>query len=131
MLQNQTLVRSGGELTFGQAIHTVVFDNIEHWNVAADDMFEVTHTDAGSITITRNTQDFNLVVGKTSAGHQSRHAAVQTIETKGAIQEVVRALTGTANTTNLDNLLRCQTKLKNSSLDNVGNGVVATSGTEG
>ncbi len=114
-------------MTLGKTIHTVVLDDVEHGNVAANDMLEMAQTNARRVTIAGNTQDFNFRVCKTCASNQCGHATMQAVETERAVQKIVRAFTGTTNTTDFNHLLWRQSKLKNSCLDDVGNSVMATS----
>ncbi len=47
LLEVQALFCGSRELAFGQTIHTVIFNDVHHVHIAAHDVLELTHTNAG------------------------------------------------------------------------------------
>ena len=44
-------VRSGGELPFGEAVDTVVFDDVDHRKIASEEMLELSKADRSGVTV--------------------------------------------------------------------------------
>src|SRR5690349_9892729 len=88
LLQMQAVLGSGGELSFGQPVYTVVFDNVYHVDIAAHNVLELTHANAGGVTVAGDRNAFQRLVAKEAAGGDRRHASVQAVEAKRTIHKI-------------------------------------------
>ena len=91
VLQVQAHFGGGRKLALGQTVHTVVLNDVNHWNVAAHGMLEATHADGGSIAIAGDADRFDGSIAKNGTGCKRGHAPMQAVETKGTVQEIGRA----------------------------------------
>jgi hypothetical protein len=69
-------------------------------------VFKLPHANAGCIAIAADTETFVPVVNEHCTSRHGRHAPMQAIEAKGAVQEIRWTLTGTANTAKFNDLFR-------------------------
>ncbi len=90
LLQAQAHLGGGRELALGQPIDTVVFDNVDHVHVAAHQVLELAHANAGAVAIARDADALQGQVAEQGAGSQRGHAPMQAVEAKGAVQEISR-----------------------------------------
>ena len=91
-----TDIRRGRELAFGQAIHTVVLDDVEHVGVAADGVAELPETDGERIAVTRDADVVEVAVGGVGTHGDRGHAPVHRVETVRTADEIGRGLRGAA-----------------------------------
>ena len=106
LLEGKSLLSSGGELALGQSIHAVVLHDVDHVHIAAHDMLELAHADAGCVAIAGDADAFQGVIAEERAGRNGWHASVQAVEAEGAVQEVGGAFARTADAAELDDVLR-------------------------
>ena len=123
-------IGGGGELALGQAVHAVVFDDVDHGQIAPHEVDELSHADGSSIAVAADAERHQIAVGEHSArGHRS-HAAMHRIEAVRAAHEVRRALGGAADAAELDHALRLDAHFVHGVDDALGNGVVAATRAE-
>ncbi len=125
VLERQADLGRGGELPFGQAVDAVVLDDVQHVDVAADDVLELPHADAGRVAVTGEADALQPVVAEQRAGGDRGHAPMQAVETERAVQEVGRRLARAADAAELDDILRHDVHLVQGADDLVGDRVVA------
>ena len=113
------------ELAFGQTVYTIVFDDIDHWCIAAHGMFELSHADAGRVAVTGKPDTTQAGIAKQRAGCHGRHTSMQAIETEGTIQEICGTLARAANAAEFDHIFRNDVGFIAGSDDLVGNRVVS------
>ena len=88
----RTLVGSRRELAFGQAVYTVVLDDVDHVDGAANAVRELPETDRGRVAVTRNAEINELAIGEVGAGQDRRHAPVHAVEAVRLAEEIGRRL---------------------------------------
>ena len=73
-------VGGGGELALGEAVHAVVFDDVDDGQVAAHQVDELADADGGGIAVAADAEGHHGVVGQQRAGCDRGHAAVDAVE---------------------------------------------------
>src|ERR1035437_1586125 len=91
-LERGTEVRGGRELALGEAVNTIVFNDVDERHVAAHEVHELAQPDGGGIAVTGNPDPHERAVGEQRSGGDGRHAAVDAIEAVGEPEEVGRRL---------------------------------------
>ena len=124
-------VGGGGELALGEAVDAVVFDDVDHGQVAAQQMDELAHADGGGVAVAGDADGGHGVVGEDGAGGDRGHAAVHAVEAVRTVHEVGGALGGAADAAHLHDALRLDAHLPHGFNDSLRDGVVAASGAEG
>jgi hypothetical protein len=98
-------IGGGGKLALGQAVHTVVLDDVEHVQVAADRVAELPESDRQRIAVARDPDVVEVAIGGIRAHRDRGHAAVNRIEAVRATDEVSRSLRGAADAGQFDEVL--------------------------
>src|SRR3546814_7006870 len=76
----RALVGGGRELAFGEAVHAVVHDDVDHVHAPPHDVGELAEADRGAVAIAGDAEIDQLAVGEVGAGQHARHAAVHGVE---------------------------------------------------
>ena len=126
----EPMIGGGGELALGQAVDAVVFDDVDHRQIAAQQVNELAHADGGRVAVAGDAQHRHGVVGQNGAGGDRRHAPVHAVEAVRAAHEVGRALRRAADAAHLHHALRLDAHLEHGVDDALGDGVVAAAGAE-
>src|SRR3546814_20516952 len=74
LLRHRPLVGGRGKLAFGQPVHAVVLDDVDHVDAATDRMHELADADRSRIDVPGDAEVGPFAVGAVGAGHQRRHA---------------------------------------------------------
>jgi hypothetical protein len=106
LLQLQAFLSGGRELTLGKPVHAVIFDDIDHIDVTAHGMLELTHTDAGAVAVAGDANALHVCIAEQRARRNGRHASVQGVETEAAVHEIGRRFGRTADAGELDDIFR-------------------------
>ena len=91
-LQLRALVRGRGELALGQTVDAVVLDDVDHREVAADQVHELPQPDRRRVAIAGDADPDEVVIRENRARGDRRHAAMHRVETVGARDEIRRGL---------------------------------------
>ena len=91
-LQLRAQVRSGRELPLRQTVHAVVLDDVDHREVAAEQVHELARADRGGVAVARHADVEEVRVGEGGAGRDRRHPAVHGVEAVSLVHEVRRGL---------------------------------------
>ncbi len=121
-------VGGGGELAFGEAVDAVVFDDVDHGEVAAHEVDELTDADGGCVAVTGDADGVHGFVGEESAGGDRGHAAVDGVEAEGAGHEVGGGFGGAADAAHLHDALGLDAHVVEGFEDALGDDVVAAAG---
>jgi hypothetical protein len=124
-------VGRGGELPLGEAVDAVVLDDVQHVQVAADGVNELSDADRERVAVARDADVGERAVGGVGAGGDRRHAAVRRVEAVGPADEVGRRLRRAANAGELGDHVRRRRELVERADDRRGDRVVAAAGAEG
>src|SRR6185437_431377 len=120
-----------GELSLGESVDAVVLDDVEHVEIAADGVTELTEADRQGIAVPRDADVSEAPVGGVRPGRDGRHAAMDGVEAVAAADEVGRRLRGAADAGQLDQVLRLERLPPAGLHDGGGDGVVAAARAEG
>ena len=90
-------VHGRGILTFGQAVTSIILDDVGHVEVASDHVGELTQTNRRSITVTGNTNVRELSVGQICPGCYRGHSTMHAVKAVGAREKIGRSLGRAAN----------------------------------
>ena len=129
--QLRTDIGGGGKLSFGEAIHAVVFDDVDHRQIAPHEVDELTHADGGGIAIAAYAQGKKSPIRQHRAGGDRRHAPVHAVEAVSAAQKIGRRFRRASDAAHLDDSLGLDAHLKHGVNDPLGNNVVAATGAQG
>src|SRR3546814_19864283 len=88
----RALVGGGRELAFGEAVHAVVHDDVDHVHAPPHDVGELAEADRGAVAIAGDAEIDQLAVGEVGAGPHARHAAVHGVAAVAGAKEVGRCL---------------------------------------
>ena len=124
-------VGGGGELALGQPVYAVVFNDVDHGQIAAHQVNELAHADGSGVAI----------AGDAQHGHVCGWRGWRPVETDGmrpctllklmrAAHEVGRALGRAADAAHLHHALGLNAHFKHGVDDALGDGVVAAAGAE-
>ncbi len=125
VLELQALLGGGRELALGQAIDTIVLDDIEHGGIAAHHVLELAQADRGGVAIAGDAQGAQAAVAEHGAGGQGWHASMQGVEAEGTVQEVSRALARAADAAELHQFFGDDIQFVAGGDDLAGDGVVS------
>ena len=120
-----------GKLPFGQPVHAVVLDDVQHVHVAPHDVCELAHPDREAVAVARDADAHELPVGGVRARRDRRHAAVHAVESVGLLEEVSRRLAAAPDPGGLRHAVRFDLQLPEGLDDRSGDGVVAAPRAEG
>src|ERR1039458_1729092 len=104
-------VGGGRKLPLGQAVNTIIFNNIDQRHVAPHEVHKLAEADGCGIAVAGNADPHERAVGEQRSGGDGRHASVDTVEAVGEPQEVGRRLRRAADTAELGHLPRFHAKL--------------------
>src|SRR5579864_6724774 len=99
-------VGGGRELALGQAVHAVIFDDVDDGQVPPHQVNELAHADGSGIAVATDPQSQQVAVSQHSSSGHRGHAPVHRVEAVGAIHEISRAFGGAANAAQLGQALR-------------------------
>ena len=119
-----------GELALGEAVHAVVLDDVNHGNIAAQQVHELANADGGRVAIAADADGAHGLVGQHRAGGHRGHASVHGVEAEGARHEVGRRFGGAADAAHLHHALGLDAHLVEGFEDALGDGVVSAAGAE-
>src|SRR5690606_17522927 len=124
VLEHLPLVGGGGELALRQPVDAVVLDDVDHRDVAADQVLELAQADAPGVAIAADADRDQVPVNGRYAGGDRGHAPVQAVEAVRAAQEVGGRLAGAADTAQLDDPVWVDGQLIGDGNDLIGDRVV-------
>lgn len=101
-----TEIGGSGELTFGQTVDAVVFDDVYHRHIASDQVAELTKTDRCGVAVAGDTDQPKVFVCQANACRDRGHSSVGGVEAVGAVQEIGRRLAGTTDSAQFCNVVR-------------------------
>ena len=129
-LRFRTAVGGGRELAFGQAVHAVVLDDVDHVDATPHRMRELAEADRGRVAVARHAEIDEVAVGEVGAGEHRRHAAVHRVEAVRLAEEIVRRLRRAADAGNLRHPVRLDRELEARLDDRGGDRVVPAAGAQ-
>src|ERR1035441_470953 len=80
------LIRS--ELALGEPVDAIVFDDVDHGEIAAHEVNELTHADGGRVAVAGDAKHSHRVIGQDCTGGNGRHAPVYAVEAERPAHEV-------------------------------------------
>ena len=125
-----TEIGGGGELAFGEAVHAVVFDDVDHGKIAAHEVNELADADGGGVTVAADAERDQIAIGEHGAGGDGGHASVDRVEAVRTVHEVRGAFGGAADAAELGDALGLHAHVIHGFDDALGDGVVAAAGAE-
>ena len=102
----------GRELALGKPVDAVVFNDVDHGQIAAHEVNELSHADGGGVAVAGDANGGHGVVGQDGAGGDGRHTPMHAVKCMGAAQEVGGALGGAADAAHLHHALRLDAHLE-------------------
>ena len=129
-LQLRSEIGGGGELAFGQAVHAVVFDDVDHRQIAAHEVDELADADGGGVAVAADAERDQIAIGQHGAGGHRRHAAMHRVEAVRAAHEISRALGRAADAAHLDDALGLDAHFVHGVDDALGDGIVSAAGAQ-
>ncbi len=129
-LRLRAAVGGGGELAFGQAVHAVVLDDVDHVDAAADRVRELPEPDRGAVAVARDAEIDQVAVGEVGAGEHRGHAPVHRIEAVRLAEEIGRRLRRAADARQLGDAVRLDRELEAGLDDRGRDRVVAAAGAQ-
>ncbi len=91
-LQLGTDVSSRRELTLRQPVHTVVFDDVNHRQIAAHEVNELPDPDRGRIAVSADAETDQVAVREHRSGGHRRHASMDGVKAVRPAHEIGGAL---------------------------------------
>src|SRR5262249_42531596 len=129
-LKRRAEVGGGRELALGQAINTIIFNDVDHREVAPNQVHELSDADGGGVAIAGHADAEHSVVGEERAGRDGGHASVDAVEAVREAEEVGRRLRRAADAGELRDVKRADAHIVEALYDALGDGVVSASGAE-
>ena len=123
-------VRGGGKLPLGQAVDTIVLDDVEHVEIAAQRMRELAQPDGQGVAVAGDADQVEPAVGGAGAGGDGGHPAVDGVEAVGGVEKIRRRLRRAADAAQLGHLVRRNVQLEEGLDDGRGHRVVAAAGAQ-
>src|SRR6202011_5192452 len=120
----------GGELSLGQAVHAVVLDDVQHVEIAAYRVAELSESDGQGVAVTGYADVLQLAVRGVGAHRDGRHAAVNRVEAVSAADEVGGGLGRAADAGEFDQVLWLDCQFPGGLDNRRGDGVVSASGAQ-
>ena len=120
----------GRVLTLCETVAAVIHHDIDHVEVTAHSVHELSHADRCRITVTGHTKVDEVLVDHVGTGGDRWHAAVHGVESVRLAKEVGRRLGGAADAGHLGNAMRFEVQLETGMHNCSANTVVTTAGTQ-
>ena len=124
-------IHGGRILAFGQAIASVVLNDIGHIEIPPGTMGKLPQANGRRISVPRNPDIDQVTVGEVRPRGHRGHAAMHGIETMRAGKKVSGSLRRTANARELGNPVRFNVQLEAGIHDGRANGIVPAARAEG
>src|SRR5208282_5755187 len=113
-----------------EAVHAVVFDDVNHGKIAAHEVNKLADADGSGVAVTADPERDQIAIGQHRSGGDRGHASVHGVEAVGAIHEVRRTLGGATDSAQFRDTLGLHAHFVHGFDDAFGNGVVAATGAE-
>ena len=76
------------ELSLGESVDAVIFDDIDHVDAAPHAMGKLAEPDRGRVAVPRDAEINEIAIGEVGAGQNRRHAPVNTVEAVRMAEEI-------------------------------------------
>jgi hypothetical protein len=126
----RALVGGGRELTLGEAVHTVVLDDVDHVHAAPHHVRELPQADRRGVPVARDAEVQQLAVRERGACQHRGHPAVHGVEAVRVAEEVVGRLARAADARELGDPVRLDVELPARLHDRGRDRVVAAAGAQ-
>ncbi len=110
-LRLRAAVGCRGELSLGEPVDAVVFDDVGHVHAAAHDVRELPDADRGRVAVARYAEVDQVAVGEVRARDDRRHASMHAVEAVRLVEEVGRCLRRAADARELRHAVRLDREL--------------------
>ena len=111
-LRHRALIRGRRKLAFGEAVHAVILDDVDHVHAAPDRVNELADADRRRVAVARNAEINQIAIGEIRTGQHRGHASVHSVEAMRLAEKIIRRLRAAADAGKFGDTMRFDVELQ-------------------